>query len=407
MDPFHQQMEPPRENAPTPCRKRTFFIIQVNDMKIGMMTFEMYNEKTPITCENFRLLCTGSAGNVTQRDGTITKLHYCGTRIHRIIDGLLIQGGDITKGDGTGGASIFADGTEAFGEDGFSLENIGWRSISAPGLLCMANRGGNKSNTSQFFITLSAANFLTPHHTVFGHIIDGMELLQEIGKIPVVENEYPSVKVEIVKSGEITMNHLMVLSPQVPIRSTTSPNRGLKQPQSVKTANSNHGVPPPPPGHKRTHSKQATVMEIQMEAARVAAGRGDMDENRDTKRRVVIPEEGDCDEDIDIGGPSTQLFGRKYHGLCPHCSHHRTPLSGMHQRLRPRGLLLTGRHGGGYLYPANYNERESTSNEKEDREVFRYHRHHTNYYGNGHHDWYEERGFSEKSYHCCLSRRFA
>ncbi|RPA88982.1 hypothetical protein L873DRAFT_1723793, partial [Choiromyces venosus 120613-1] len=89
---------------------------------------------------------------------------YCGTRIHRIIDGFLIQGGDITKGDGTGSMSIFMDGTEAFGEDGFGLENIGWRSIIAT------------TNKYRFFITLLVVNFLTLYHIVLSHIIDGIEL---------------------------------------------------------------------------------------------------------------------------------------------------------------------------------------------------------------------------------------
>lgn len=90
------------------------------------------------------------AGRVTHPHGTVDRLHYRGTRIHCIIKDFIIQAGDITKGDGSGGASIYANGKEPFGYEGFDQENLGWRPIDSAGLLCMANRGGNKSNTSQY-----------------------------------------------------------------------------------------------------------------------------------------------------------------------------------------------------------------------------------------------------------------
>jgi len=90
------------------------------------------------------------AGRVTHPRGTVDRLHYRGTRIHCIIKDFIIQAGDITNGDGSGGASIYANGAEPFGYEGFDQENLGWRQIDSAGLLCMANRGGNKSNTSQY-----------------------------------------------------------------------------------------------------------------------------------------------------------------------------------------------------------------------------------------------------------------
>ncbi|PWW79363.1 hypothetical protein C7212DRAFT_288621, partial [Tuber magnatum] len=194
---------PPPPPAAAAARKRTFFLIQVNGAKVGMVVFELYNDKVPITCENFRVLCTGMAGKVTRMCGTVCKLHYRGTSIHCIIKDFIVHGGDVTKGDGTGGASIYANGTEPFGHEGFDQENLGWRQIDSAGLLCMANRGGNRSNTSQFFITLSPAHYLTHLYTVFGHVIDGMEIIEEIGRIQVGYKDYPNVKVEIIESGEL------------------------------------------------------------------------------------------------------------------------------------------------------------------------------------------------------------
>lgn len=81
---------------------------------------------------SFRALCTSSS-----TDKTLT---YKLSPFHRIIDEFMIQGGDITKGDGTGGASIYG------GE--FEDENIGWREIDKEGLVCMANRGKG-TNSSQ------------------------------------------------------------------------------------------------------------------------------------------------------------------------------------------------------------------------------------------------------------------
>ncbi len=130
----------------------------------------MFNDLTPKTTENFRGLCTGEygkAGNV--------KLHYLHSKIHRIIDGFVIQGGDISNLGGKGGHSIFG---RTFADENFS------RTHSCAGLLSMANCGRN-TNSSQFFITLKACPHLDGKHVVFGQVIDGMEIVKKISKVPI------------------------------------------------------------------------------------------------------------------------------------------------------------------------------------------------------------------------------
>ena len=114
-----------------PTRPRVFLDIQSGSDFLGRITIELFSDKTPKTVENFRTICTPSS---TQA------LTYKGSPFHRIIDEFMIQGGDITAGNGTGGISIYGPV--------FEDENIGWREIDAVGLVCMANRGKG-TNSSQ------------------------------------------------------------------------------------------------------------------------------------------------------------------------------------------------------------------------------------------------------------------
>ena len=144
----------------------TFFDIAINGAPAGRITFKLYYETTPKTCDNFRALCTGEKG--MGKSGK--PLHYKGSKFHRVIPQFMLQGGDFTKFNGTGGESIYG---EKFKDENFIKKH------TKPGLLSMANAGPN-TNGSQFFITTVVTNWLDGKHVVFGEVIDGMNLVKRI-----------------------------------------------------------------------------------------------------------------------------------------------------------------------------------------------------------------------------------
>ena len=122
----------------------------------GNFKVKLYTEKAPVTTNNFKKLVN---------DG-----FYDGLVFHRVISGFMIQGGD-PNGDGTGGP-----GYEIKDEFHSDLTH------SKKGILSMANSGPDTGG-SQFFITLAATPWLDGHHSVFGEVIEGMEVIDKIGKV--------------------------------------------------------------------------------------------------------------------------------------------------------------------------------------------------------------------------------
>ncbi|KAK5111662.1 hypothetical protein LTR62_004767 [Meristemomyces frigidus] len=168
-----------------PSRPRVFLDIDIAEQPAGRLTIELFADKAPKTCENFRQLCTG------EHDG----MSYEGVALHRVIDEFMIQGGDIAKGDGTGTASIY-DGGE------FEDENLDWREMDAAALVCSANRGPH-TNGSQFFITLEPCPHLNGKHTIFGRLVAGQQVVDRVAKVEVDKDDRPLEPVLIARCGEL------------------------------------------------------------------------------------------------------------------------------------------------------------------------------------------------------------
>jgi peptidylprolyl isomerase len=150
------------------ARPKVFFDVTIGGKPEGRIIFELYSDIVPKTAENFRALCTGEKGACKTASGK--KLHYKGSSFHRIIPQFMIQGGDFTKGNGTGGESIYG---AKFADEGFQEKH------TIPGLLSMANAGPN-TNGSQFFITTVACPWLDGKHVVFGKVVEGFEVVKKL-----------------------------------------------------------------------------------------------------------------------------------------------------------------------------------------------------------------------------------
>ncbi|MFJ9697690.1 peptidylprolyl isomerase [Kitasatospora sp. NPDC101183] len=158
-----------------------FFDIEIDGAPSGRIVFKLYDDVVPKTARNFRELATGQNG-----------FGYEGSGFHRVIPAFMLQGGDFTNHNGTGGKSIYG---EKFADENFQLKH------TKPGLLSMANAGRN-TNGSQFFITTIVTDWLDGKHVVFGEVVEGLDVVKLI-ESKGSQSGRTSAKVTIAKSGVV------------------------------------------------------------------------------------------------------------------------------------------------------------------------------------------------------------
>ena len=171
---------PPKERNPQ--NPVVFFEIKIGEKNAGKIEFELFKDITPITAENFRLLCIGEK----------KELSYKGTCLNKIIKNFVIGGGELDNNNGKN-KCIYG---EYFDDENYIYCHC------RRGLLTMDNVGKN-TNNSKFLITLKYLPWFDGKHVVFGQIIEGIEILNEIEELETDNEDRPLIKVIIENCGEI------------------------------------------------------------------------------------------------------------------------------------------------------------------------------------------------------------
>ncbi|GMH53420.1 hypothetical protein TrST_g1286 [Triparma strigata] len=186
---YDEKKGPKVVRQPSADNPKVYFDMKQGDEALGRIVMQVYEDIVPKTAKNFIQLCTGEAGKT--KDGV--DLCYKGSTFHRVIKDFMIQGGDFTNHNGTGGVSIYG---EKFDDENFDLLH------TEAGQLSMANAGPG-TNGSQFFITSRDTPHLDGKHVVFGKVVEGMDIVRKIEDVEKGESDKPKVDIVIEDCGSV------------------------------------------------------------------------------------------------------------------------------------------------------------------------------------------------------------
>lgn len=177
--PLYEQEE---DLTQDPNNPRVFMDVKIGDKESQRLIFQIFKNIVPKTAENFITLCNNKESQT-----------YKNSIFHRLIKGFMLQGGDYENANGTGGKSIYGD---KFADENFKVRH------NKRGLLSMANAGPN-TNGSQFFITFAPTPHLNDKHVVFGQLVEGFDVLDQLESVETGEQDKPVVDISVVNCGSL------------------------------------------------------------------------------------------------------------------------------------------------------------------------------------------------------------
>ncbi|XP_053696293.1 peptidyl-prolyl cis-trans isomerase, rhodopsin-specific isozyme [Sabethes cyaneus] len=171
---------------------QVYMDISIDGKVHGRVIIGLFGEEAPKTVENFREICINGIDGIS----------YKGSRIHRVIQKFMVQGGDIVSGDGHGSISIYGSY--------FDDENLNINHTSS-GFVAMANRGPN-TNGCQFYITTMPAPWLNGKHTIFGKVLDGQGIVHKVEQQKTDTDDYPIPTIIIENCGDEPIDEPFIIS---------------------------------------------------------------------------------------------------------------------------------------------------------------------------------------------------